>query len=415
MRHMDQVRTLVAIFCTLFLGSMVAFAQEAPPTTSTPHNIGKFPSHMAESLAESNDTDKAPSASAKPRWSSGFQFTADTALTAPSAVYNPTTNIMIVFAGLNWGMQAKDTNAVLLLTPANSNGVWSTLIANGAAGSPAARDGHSAVYDSATNRMIVFGGGTDGAPYFSDVWVLTNADGQGGAATWSQLTPSGPSPDTRWLHTAVYDSSSNRMIVFGGGNSSQTFSDVWVLSNANGLGGPPTWTQLSPGGSSPKGVLASSAVYDPVNNIMTIFGGENLARTAFTNGVWTLSHANGLGGAPQWTNIVADNAPGSPAKRWSHSAAYDAASNRMTVFGGGSFSGPSSLSGFNDVWVVSSANGLGGPPTWTKLAATGLKPGPRGLHTAVYDTVNNRMMVFGGENADAVYYVTWVLSHANGL
>jgi hypothetical protein len=87
----------------------------------------------------------------------------------------------------------------------------------------------------------------------------------------------------------------------------------------------------------------------------------------------------------------------------------------MTIFGGQPFSGPVTFSGFNDVWVLANANGLGGTPLWTKLAIAGLKPGPRFGHTAVYDAVNNRMMVFGGENVDAAYYVTWVLSHANGL
>jgi hypothetical protein len=55
--------------------------------------------------------------------------------------------------------------------------------------------------------------------------------------------------------------------------------------------------------------------------------------------------------------------------------------------------------------VLANANGPGGHPIWTKLAINALKPGPRCSQTAVYDTVNNRMMVCGGENADAVYYV----------
>jgi hypothetical protein len=410
MRNRDQARTLLAIFCFLLLGPVFAIAQQARPATSTPHTIGRLPGHMAES----NVPEEAPSASTKPRWSSGFEWTFDTALSISSAVYNPTTNVMIVFAGESWSRSAL-SNAVLLQTPANGNGKWSTLIANGTAGSPPPRWGHSAVYDSANNRMIVFGGQALGAQYFSDVWVLNNADGQGGAATWTQMSPSGSSPEPRWGHTAIYDSASNRLIVFGGANASQTFSEVWVLSNANGLGGTPTWAQLPPGGSAPNGVYGSSAVYDSANNIMTVFGGENLARNTFTNGVWTLSHANGLGGTSQWTNIVADGAAGSPAKRWDHSAVYDIANNRMTIFGGAAFSGAASLSGFNDVWVLANANGLGASPNWTKLATTGLKPGPRAGQTAVYDAVNNRMMVFGGDNADAVYYVTWILSHANGL
>ena len=60
-------------------------------------------------------------------------------------------------------------------------------------------------------------------------------------------------------------------------------------------------------------------------------------------------------------------------------------------------------------------DGLGGTPAWTKLTTSGTHPGTRFFHTAVYDTINNKMMVFGGDNDEAVYFVTWVLSHANGL
>lgn len=146
---------------------------------------------------------------------------------------------------------------------------------------------------------------------------------------------------------------------------------------------------------------------------MTVFAGVNSAVTAVTNGVWTLSHANGVGGTPQWTNIVANGAPGSPAKRQDSPAVYDVANNRMMIFGGDSFTFP--FGGFNDVWVLSHANGLGGTPAWVKLRPTGVLPGTRYFHTAVYDAINNQMMVFGGDNNEAVYFVTWVLSDANGL
>ena len=111
-----------------------------------------------------------------------------------------------------------------------------------------------------------------------------------------------------------------------------------------------------------------------------------------------------------WTNIVANGAAGSPAKRESPAAVYDVANNRMIIFGGGPLFGGS----FNDVWVLANANGLG-TPAWTKLRPTGVLPGTRFFHTAVYDAINNLMMVFAGDNDEAVYFVTWVLSDANGL
>jgi hypothetical protein len=214
----------------------------------------------------------------------------------------------------------------------------------------------------------------------------------------------------------VYDAANNRMIVFGGLglDGEQLFSDLWVLTNANGMGGTPAWIQLTPAGSLTADVESPSAVYDPVNNIMTLFGGANLAENASTNGVWTLSHANGLGGKPRWTNIVAPGTAGSPPRRYGHTAVYDSANNRMIIFGGAPAPDTEGI-GFNDAWVLTYANGLGGTPAWTQLKPAGTPPATRWEHTAVYDAVNNRMLVFAGDLADPVYYVVWILSEANGL
>jgi hypothetical protein len=350
----------------------------------------------------------------KPAWTYFTQFTPDTGLAEQSAVYDPGTNIMIVFGGFDAGIGEVDTNAVLLRANANGSGNWSTLIADGAVGSPPARDAHTAVYDAANNRMIVFGGeilSSGVFTYLNDVWVLSDANGNGGTPAWIQLAPSGAPPPVRSGHTAVYDAANNRMIIFGGAGPAP-FNDVWELSNANGLGGTPAWTQLIPSGGLPSGSFGSSAVYDPGNNIMTVFGG-NLAHTV-TNAVWTLSHANGLGGTSQWTNIVANGASGSPAKRGWQTAIYDMANNRMIIFGGTNLSSQV-FPGFSDAWVLTNANGLGGPPAWTRLKPSGVTPGVRYFHTAVYDAVHNLMIVFAGLNLDAQFYLTWVLSDANGL
>src|SRR6266849_10609060 len=103
--------------------------------------------------------------------------------------------------------------------------------------------------------MIVFGGELfSSQTALNDVWVLSHADGQGGTASWTQLSPSGTPPAARLLHTAVYDAANNLMTVFGGvTTNNQTLSDVWVLSHANGLGGTPTWTKLLPSGGPPSG------------------------------------------------------------------------------------------------------------------------------------------------------------------
>ena len=80
-------------------------------------------------------------------------------------------------------------------------------------GAPGVRLAHTAVYNPTTNRMIVFGGqaGPSGG-LLNDVWVLSNADGTGGTPAWIKLNASG-GPGARMLHQAVYDAANNRMIV----------------------------------------------------------------------------------------------------------------------------------------------------------------------------------------------------------
>src|SRR5207245_3530157 len=152
-------------------------------------------------------------------------------------------------------------------TPETAQTSWIELAPTG--GPPRTRESHVAVYDPATNRMTIHGGG-DGTAQLSDAWVLTNADGtETTSPTWTELLPANPLQ--RAGHAAVYDSLSNRMIAFGGYLAGQSFNDVWVLTNANGNGGDPEWMQLIPSGGPPAPRQNHTAVYDLASNRMTIF------------------------------------------------------------------------------------------------------------------------------------------------
>lgn len=324
------------------------------------------------------------------------------------AVYDASTNRMTIFAGMSttFGVPYND---VWVLTDANGLGgtpTWMNLIPNGTPGAPPPRAGHTAVYDPNTNRMITFGGCRAGCePVLNDVWVLEHANGLGGTPTWTQLSPTGGPPTGRQRHTAVYDPATNRMMVWtgqnGSGNGCAVFSDLWVLEHANGLGGTPTWTQLSPTGALPPGRYGPSAVYDSANNRMTVFGGGCPGGDA----VWVLEHANGLGGTPNWTTLIPEGTPGSPPVLSFHTAVLDAASNQMTIFGGSN----------QDVWVLDHANGLGGTAFWTQLSPTGGPPPQTGSHAAVLDAASNRMTIFGGNAGTQLLNETWVLSDVRGL
>ena len=345
-----------------------------------------------------------------------------------TTVYDPSSNRIILFSGSSDDSAAGNPrlNDVWLQTKANGlggAGAWSNLIPNGTAGSPQVRSNHSAVYDALNNRMIIYGGcgavpTSNGClPIADNVWVLSNANGIGGPPTWTQLFPTGGPPPARQGHQAVYDPNTNSMIVWagqdGGGTCSPgVYSDVWVLSHANGLGGTPNWTQLSPTGGPPAGRYFSTAVYDSSNNIMIVFGGLSGTSTCLppTNAVWALSHANGIGGTPVWTNLVPQGTPGTPSNRQAAFAIYEPDTNTMTIFGGSSRSGA-----FNDTWVLSHANGIGGTSTWTRLMPSGHPPvAATRWNNGGFDKLNNRMIMFGGGFSEGPLWSTWVLTDPSG-
>src|SRR5689334_17205884 len=79
-----------------------------------------------------------------------------------------------------------------------------------------------------------------------------------------------------------------------------------------------------------------------------------------------------------------------PSARVRHSAIYDPVRNRMVVFGG--LSGSTAQ---NDVWELT----LSGTPAWHQIVPAGVSPGARSGHAAVYDPVRDRMIVYGGSGA----------------
>ncbi|MGH9431815.1 MAG: kelch repeat-containing protein, partial [Terriglobia bacterium] len=155
-----------------------------------------------------------------------------------------------------------------------------------------------AVYNPNLNVMIVFGGSDESGNRYNDLWVLSDANGLGGTPAWTEIFPTGGPPTARDSQSAVYDVADDRMTIYGGsccgsGTSTQILGDAWVLSNATGMTGTPTWTELGPFKRSPDRT-AHTGVYNASTNQMTIFGGAATVSGNSTNSVWILSKANGL-------------------------------------------------------------------------------------------------------------------------
>ena len=254
---------------------------------------------------------------------------------------------------------------------------------------------HSMVYDSINGRTILFGGMANsflnndlyvfGLPSSSDFWAVPTATG----------TPPAP----RYGHTAIYDYSNQRMLVFGGQGASAVLQDVIAL---NLSGGNYAWSALTPGGTGPGPHEGHSAVYaDQVasNRRMIVFGGSN--GSVLKNDVWALT----LNGTPTWQLLQTNGNP-KPAARRDHTAVYDYITNRMFVYGGTKADGAPS----DEVWVLDLANNSN---TWTKQNVNP-KPPARTKHVAVFSPYGDRrMLIFGGKGATGDLRDAWALDTWN--
>jgi hypothetical protein len=165
------------------------------------------------------------------------------------------------------------------------------------------------------------------------------------------------------------------------------------------LGDPPAWSLLGTGGAPPAARIDPEAVFDAADNRMLVFGGQT-DEYGKSNDLWALT----LSGTPTWTRITPAGTP--PCPRSEFSMVLDPEGNRLVVFGGRPDGVP-----LNDVWTLN----LSGAPIWTALNPVGSPPPPRFGHTAIYDPTRHQMVVFGGRlptgnPVDTYYNDTWVLS-----
>src|SRR5204863_1100793 len=90
--------------------------------------------------------------------------------------------------------------------------------------------------------------------------------------TWIQLSPSGGPASSYVVDVTAFDQATDRAIIFDGSGTSGITNETWVLANADGFGGTPTWIQLSPIGGPPQARNTRTA-YDSVNNRLIIMDG----------------------------------------------------------------------------------------------------------------------------------------------
>ncbi len=224
---------------------------------------------------------------------------------------------------------------------------------------------HAVAYDSARDRIVLFGG-SDGTTYSDDTWEWDGVE-------WRLVATDGPSG--RVSHRMTYDPAGGRVILFGGWSPQTGYlGDTWTWSGS-------VWTQLAVSG--PDARAEGAMVYDSAHSQVVLFGGQG--STIFED-TWTLSGST-------WARVATSG----PGRRHQHALAYDSHRERVVLFGGLSLAGAT----LGDTWEWN-----GG--AWEHRASEEQHgPGRRGAgnHMA-YDDARNRVVLFGG-NGDRRLGDTW--------
>ncbi len=331
---------------------------------------------------------------------------ADTVATA----YNRKTNRLITYGGIGPDVCCDAVGDIWVLAnalpPRAATPQWTKL----SPPVPLNRARAGGVYNANTNRLIVFAGSPCfGCGTLNEVWVLTNADGTGGQPKWLQITPQpGPSPAARESEGAVaYDKQNNRLIIFGGAGNSIYLNDVWILSNADGSAPVPSiWHELLPTGAKPEGRTYHGAmVYNAAKNQLLVYGGISITPDVFFEDVWILTQANGFGGVPKW---IRRNPTGAqPQGRFLAGEGYDPKTDRLIMYGGGILGDTCS----DETWRLNNAFGIA--PNWEKILPVGPGPTARNVASSDFDKASGRLVFFGGSCGPLPFpNDVWILSRA---
>ena len=240
------------------------------------------------------------------------------------------------------------------------------------------------VLDPSTGRLIMFGGDHSDSDNLNDTWAYDPRTN-----TWSDLKPAGTVPDARGSPVMVYVPSIDKLIMFGGGNTSGILNDTWTYDPKGNR-----WTKISPSGRPPDARWGASMAVDPASGKVIMFGGAtSLWPKGSPNDTWAYDPA-----ANSWTNLHPSE-PLPPA-RYGAAMALSPSTGRLIVFGGVGGGGT-----LNDVWAYDTAANI-----WTKLEPSGDLPHARYGPSMVYAPSLTKMIMFGGyasPTTPAIFNDTW--------
>ena len=258
-------------------------------------------------------------------------------------------------------------------------------------GQPQARAGQAGAWDARDGVLFVFGGYTGAR--LNDLWAYKPARGVTGR--WTLIPLVGPAARTE--ASLVWDSADNTLLLFGGADAGGSLNDVWAYRPVGDGTAPGRWIALSATGGAPSGRHLHSAVWDGANRQMLVFAGET--GPTILRDLWSF-HVDSLSkGRGHWSQLMT---AATPAARFAQAAVWDPSGARMLVFGGVNGAG-----GFlDDLWAYSPGRGAAAG-RWANLGTPGI-PDARATTGAIWDGVDNALIIFGGTGAGSIRNDTYV-------
>ena len=180
-------------------------------------------------------------------------------------------------------------------TPLASGRVWNGWgwASRSSASAPTAREGGAAAWIGGSYRSVLTYGGRNGGTFYSSTHRLNQTTN-----SWRQLPVSGP--QARALHAMAWDSTRNRVVLYGGLTATgMALSDTWLFNPLNG-----TWAQSTPS-ATPPALFNHRMAWDPISQRVILHGGRsdpdgvvpsNRETWAWDGSTWSQACAGGLCG-----------------------------------------------------------------------------------------------------------------------
>ncbi len=253
---------------------------------------------------------------------------------------------------------------------------------------PAGRVSHSAVWDSARGHMLVFGGESASASRLDELWAGVNPkEPMFSSHSWRPIAGT-RTPGPLSAYVMQWLDADDAAFLYGGDDGTQRLNRMWLWTGA--AWGEIALRSLPSDIPSPRSLSASAVRTYMDGSIehseLYMFGGVTSSGVS-TNEFWVFTDG-------MWIPL---SVPGGPSARHSASMVYDSANDRLVLVSGVTIPGNTVL---RDTWLFSCQTGQ-----WTQAVVN--HDEFRRSTAMAYDSIRNKVVLFGGYNGSTDLGDTW--------